>query len=185
MLNRLTHERSNGIKTGYWSPAKKDELIERLAAYKDTGLEPQEIYGLKAHRILEQFDTDMDHIVDQMMQHICDNLCREPIRVGRSQEELDHICAECKIGDFRKRILNTYDPEMIPRWIPVSESLPDTEEFVLIIVSGKPRKNITLEHAVELAVYDPNEGWILEMYPEWCEAEVVAWMPTPEPYKVG
>ena len=36
-MERLTHPRSSGIKTGYWSPNKKDELIERLAAYEDTG----------------------------------------------------------------------------------------------------------------------------------------------------
>lgn len=42
-MNRMTHERVNGIKTGYWSPAKKEELVQRLAAYEDTGLEPEEI----------------------------------------------------------------------------------------------------------------------------------------------
>lgn len=39
-MNRLTHERTNGIKSGYWSQAKKDELIARLAQYENTGLEP-------------------------------------------------------------------------------------------------------------------------------------------------
>ena len=29
---RLTAERVNGIKTGYWSAAKKDDLIQRLGA---------------------------------------------------------------------------------------------------------------------------------------------------------
>ena len=46
-MERLTHPRSSGIKTGYWSPEKKDALIERLAAYEDTGLTPQEVCGLK------------------------------------------------------------------------------------------------------------------------------------------
>lgn len=52
-MERLTHPRSSGIKTGYWSPNKKGELIERLAAYEDTGLAPQEIYGLKAEPVLK------------------------------------------------------------------------------------------------------------------------------------
>ena len=43
---RLTLKRVNGIKHGYWSPAKKDELIERLAAYENTGLSPEEIIDL-------------------------------------------------------------------------------------------------------------------------------------------
>ena len=42
-MKRLTSERCSGIKTGYWSPAKKDELVQRLGKYEDTGLEPEEI----------------------------------------------------------------------------------------------------------------------------------------------
>ena len=29
-MKRLTGQRVNGIKSGYWSPAKKDELVQRL-----------------------------------------------------------------------------------------------------------------------------------------------------------
>lgn len=52
-MKRLTHPRSNGIKTGYWSSNKKDELVERLAEYEDTGMTPQEIYSMKAGTILK------------------------------------------------------------------------------------------------------------------------------------
>lgn len=57
-MERLTHPRSSGIKTGYWSPNKKDGLIERLAAYEDTDLTPQEIYSLKAGTILKALRTE-------------------------------------------------------------------------------------------------------------------------------
>lgn len=43
---RMTHQRVNGIKGGYWSTATKAELVQRLAAYEDTGLEPWEIRQL-------------------------------------------------------------------------------------------------------------------------------------------
>lgn len=46
-MNRLTQKRVNGIKTGYWSASKKDELAARLAEYEDTGLEPAEMLQLK------------------------------------------------------------------------------------------------------------------------------------------
>lgn len=46
-MERLTYERVNGILEGYWSQAKKDELIQRLGAYEDTGLEPEEIMQIK------------------------------------------------------------------------------------------------------------------------------------------
>ena len=42
-MERLTHERVNGIKTGYWSAATKEALVQRLAAYENTGLEPEKI----------------------------------------------------------------------------------------------------------------------------------------------
>ena len=34
-MDRLTHKRNNGIKSGYWSPNKKQELVDRLAMYED------------------------------------------------------------------------------------------------------------------------------------------------------
>ena len=43
---RLTHKRVNGIKEGYWSSAKKEALMQRLAEYEDTGFDPEEIKGL-------------------------------------------------------------------------------------------------------------------------------------------
>lgn len=42
-MERLTHKRSNGIKSGYWSPVKKEELIQHLAAYEDTGITPDQL----------------------------------------------------------------------------------------------------------------------------------------------
>ena len=42
-MERLTHERANGIKTGYWSAATKEVLVQKLAAYENTGYEPDEI----------------------------------------------------------------------------------------------------------------------------------------------
>ena len=46
-MERLTHKRANGIKEGYWSPNKKQELVDALAAYEDTGLTPEQIRVLK------------------------------------------------------------------------------------------------------------------------------------------
>lgn len=45
-MDRMTLERVNGIKTGYWSPNKKEELVQRLAAYENTGLEPRHVQEL-------------------------------------------------------------------------------------------------------------------------------------------
>lgn len=39
-MERLTHERVNGIKTGYWSAATKEVLVQKLAAYENTATSP-------------------------------------------------------------------------------------------------------------------------------------------------
>ena len=45
---RLTHKRVNGIKPGFWTDKKKDELTQRLGEYEDTGLSPEEIIQMKS-----------------------------------------------------------------------------------------------------------------------------------------
>lgn len=50
-MNRLTQKRVNGIKTGYWSTSKKDDLVARLAEYEDTGLETAEVLQLKKNTV--------------------------------------------------------------------------------------------------------------------------------------
>ena len=40
-MERLTAQRCSGIKSGYWSTAKKDDLVQRLGQYEDTGLTPE------------------------------------------------------------------------------------------------------------------------------------------------
>ena len=46
-MDRLTAQRCSGIKSGYWSTAKKEELVQRLGQYEDTGLTPEEIKALE------------------------------------------------------------------------------------------------------------------------------------------
>ena len=71
-----------------------------------------------------------------------------------------------------------------PRWI--SGSCPPRERGeVLVIARGKPKENIQLLDAYELAEYVPGEGWIFEAYPEWEGGEVRWWMPLPEEPEEG
>lgn len=54
-MKRLTEKRVNGIKMGYWSASKKDDLVERLAEYEDTGLEPAAVLQLKKNSEEDQW----------------------------------------------------------------------------------------------------------------------------------
>lgn len=68
-------------------------------------------------------------------------------------------------------------------WISVKDRLPETADCVLVLASGKPHKNITLENACEIAEFDIDEGWIMGMWPEWENPNITYWMPLPEPPK--
>ena len=63
-MERLTHKRVNGIKTGYWSPSKKQDLVDRLSEYEDTGLTPEQIrqiddlYAEKCREVAELRERD-------------------------------------------------------------------------------------------------------------------------------
>ena len=86
--------------------------------------------------------------------------------------------------DRQYEIIDTIkrQPKVV-EWIPVSERTPvDPDESVLITVNGT-YKNITFEDAIMMAVYDKDEGWIIDGYEYWLAAQVTAWRLLPEPYK--
>jgi len=51
-------------------------------------------------------ENKMDTITTEMMEHICDHLCRFPREM--SQEELDEHCCGCKMGQYVCDILNEH-----------------------------------------------------------------------------
>lgn len=70
--------------------------------------------------------------------------------------------------------------ERVPWWRDVREELPEPDELVLAVVSGKPMENLELIHAVQLAEFSRADGWILTEYLEWKGADVSHWMPLPD-----
>lgn len=70
-MARLTARRCNGIKSGYWSHAKKDDLVQRLGI------------------IEEQHDN--------LIALVCDHYCDRPDIAG-NQDELDGMCAICPLS---------------------------------------------------------------------------------------
>ena len=55
-------------------------------------------------------EKDIDNITTEMMEHICDNICRYPV-MGLGDGELENICAECKMGQYVCDILNNSNQE--------------------------------------------------------------------------
>jgi hypothetical protein len=65
-------------------------------------------------------------------------------------------------------------------WISVNDRLPEDEQGVLVIASGRPREHLELDSAHELATFYAGEGWSFDAYPEWEDPQVTYWMPLPE-----
>lgn len=65
-------------------------------------------------------------------------------------------------------------------WIDARARKPKDCDYVLAIASGSPGCGTHLLDAVEMAMYTQEDGWILEMYPEWREAKVTHWTPLPQ-----
>ena len=112
-MERLTHKRENGIKRGYWSPNKKQELVDRLAMYEDRG--------------------------------------------------------------------DAEDANVPGKWIPISERLPEEEEYILLSFANYTGLDIgRYEHDGENDKFYPGDAE--KSYSSY-GIFVNAWMPLPELYK--
>ncbi|MBQ0037825.1 MAG: hypothetical protein KBS74_04040 [Clostridiales bacterium] len=80
-MAKLTSERVNGIKTGYWSLAKKDELIQRLG--------------------------QIEYRSEKLISQICDSLCRMP-RGDVPADQLEEFCEHCPATILAKMIDGEY-----------------------------------------------------------------------------
>lgn len=78
------------------------------AVIKDKAFLPDAMEKLAKVEDLEEKNTDIDQITTEMMEHICDNICKHPGN-AKDQDELDWICADCKMGKFVCDILNAYN----------------------------------------------------------------------------
>lgn len=51
--------------------------------------------------------NEMDKVLEKMMEHICDDICRFRKEVS-TQEDLEAVCANCEMGKHICNILNCY-----------------------------------------------------------------------------
>lgn len=113
-----------------------------------------------------------------------DDLAEAADRIEAQAKEIEKLRGQNKQLREAAALVAKESAELLERrWIPVEERLPELDELVLVIASGKPKENITLDNAVELATLY-SDGWCLEMWPEWTGATVTHWMPLPEPLEV-
>lgn len=66
-------------------------------------------------------------------------------------------------------------------WVRVKDAMPPEHEPVLCIVSGSPKPNIILDEAYQLGSWNKDDGWIIDEYLEWTDADVLWWRMLPVP----
>lgn len=96
----------------------------------------------------------------------------EAIEFGKMWLELQEDCKDSYTYEFFKMAIKALEQE--PRWIPVTEKLP--EESTAVLVWCPERKNIYC------AYYNEKHWWIFGAYWEGIEMKITAWMPLPQPY---
>lgn len=82
-----------------------------------------------------------------------------------------------------------------PRWIPVTERLPEEDKEVLISYRYKEGEGDTSHSEIDITSYGQmyfggnkvgnNKHWRAPFEYFYSNYEVIAWMPLPEPYKEG
>lgn len=154
-MERLTYERCNGIKQGYWSPDKKETLVQRLAEYENTGLEPEEILELKRRNM------PMEVNVRYTEYH-----CGKAVIKDRKQLP----AAMQKLAGYE----DAEESGAWPFWTSVRKALPKIGEMVL--VTCRTKKGAV---SINRAYCDAECIW----HGSGSMAGVVAWMPLPEPYE--
>ena len=158
----------DGKKPLFSADAAEEYFSTLLTYYRNTG---NDIF---------KRDNEGRHVSDQ----IYSAEYQKYLGMQIAMREVLEYFAKFELGDTAIRQQDAADKD-VGKWISVKDRLPDYMGEVLVIVSGKPHENITLDGAYEIAEYDPVEGWILEMWPEWCSGVVTHWMPLPEPPEEG
>ena len=155
-MERLTRERNNGIKIGYWSPAKKEELVQRLADYEDIGLDPEQIREL-----------------DKLYAELCKELAK--YRWIPVTERLPEKERSVLVTVHSSEWINDYESE----WVSEEEkSLHQEENCVYMGLLDERDRWVFLDDTFSEneceKEFGSDKGRIYDV--------VIAWMPLPEPY---
>lgn len=125
---------------------------------------------------------DADKIIDYANEEVTGVFC-----YPQGQRKLDEDAYREKWAFVRDIMIAAPAADVAPRWIPVTERLPDindhyTSDVCLVYCDNGAYAFAELEENIFGQV-----GWDCEREDDYYEAvgTVVAWMPLPEPYKEG
>lgn len=113
-MDRLTHKRENGIKHGYWSPNKKQELVDRLAMYEN-----------REEWIMSELEKEADKASDMISgceRELCQYYDGFEDGVSKAIEIVKGGIADAE---------DAKDTNVPGKWIPCSERLPENAMNVI------------------------------------------------------
>ena len=159
-------------------------IREALKEIRDAGYEVVVVSTrcatIKGHGAIEAW------LYDNGLREYIDKVCKEkPPAVAYIDDRA--ICFDGHPETLLKKIKNFQPwykkPTITPpnEWVSVEDAMPPEHEPVLCIVDGKPKPNITLEDAYQIGSWNKADGWIIDEYLDWEDADVSWWMPLPAP----
>ena len=95
-------------------------------------------------------------------------------------DQTDEI-AKSVLREIMQKVNNA--PTLTPsnEWVSVKDAMPPEHETVLCIVSGRPKPHIILDETYQLGSWNKGDGWIIDEYLEWTDADVLWWRMLPVP----
>ena len=101
--------------------------------------------------------------------------------------ECHFACVREELIDNAVKCIVDLKCEQEPRWIPVSEKLPEEREWYLAVFKEKDTGFQLIPRVADYVGYGENEWRLIDedgLEKEYRDnLECVAWMPLPEPYK--
>lgn len=158
-MERLTHKRSNGIKSGYWSPVKKEELVQRLAAYEDTGATPE---------LLKSIDEEYTSMAKELS-------------VLRQQNRW--IPVSDALPAPEQEVLIITERDIITTAIYEDGTITDEDSCWFWTDMDFDYDEETDTNYIPAGWWEYRHFNIDEVFNSEVDKKVLAWMPLPEPYK--
>ena len=150
------------------------EVIARMEAVETDGeliSRHTAIRTLAAHyaKKLMEFGYESYEEADTLEKMYCDGVA-DAMNIVDTLPSADRPKGECLLGTEMS----------LPKWIPVSERLPNIEQDVLATTTLFGTREVTFAWRI-------NDGeWLIrEGSSEAANNDILAWMPLPEPYKGG
>ena len=97
----------------------------------------------------------------------------------REVQDADIAAFNRDIETLRKAVLSKTETPT-SGWISVKDRLPENPDELVLVIANGMYENVALKDAYCMANYCPDEGWVLEMWPDFEAVQISHWMPLPE-----